>query len=121
MCLITALTNLVIWLPAKSPAGIIAFAIVFGFGSGTFVSMSPTLVAQITKDLTKIGVRNGAATASYSVGAIFGPPAGGAILAACGGHYYGLQIFTGVVQLIGVAGFVAARVSLVGWKPCVKV
>lgn len=49
MCTLTALTSLVIWLPVHNSAGIVAFAVIFGFGSGTFVSMSPALVAQITK------------------------------------------------------------------------
>lgn len=121
MCIFTALTDLCIWLPSSSNAVIILFAATFGFGSGTFVSLSPACVAQITPDISKIGVRNGTATALFSIGALFGAPVGGAILAACGGKYWGLQVFTGVIQLAGAVFLAAARFSISGRKIWVKV
>lgn len=49
---------LALWLPATANAGIITFTALFGFGSGAFVSLSPSVIAQIS-DVRQIGVRTG--------------------------------------------------------------
>ena len=120
MALFTGIIDLALWIPAKSNATIIVFSALYGLGSGTFVSMAPSLIAQIS-DVRKIGVRTGAVFAIISVAALTGSPIGGAILSDWNGDFLGMQIFTGVMQLAGAAFFIAARVSLKGWKLNVKV
>lgn len=61
-----------LWIPAKSNALIIVFACFFGFSSGAFVSIFPALIAEITPDLSKLGVRNGTSFAILSISALVG-------------------------------------------------
>ncbi|KAK3060548.1 hypothetical protein LTS18_008309, partial [Coniosporium uncinatum] len=55
MSFFTSIVCLALWIPASGNAATIVFATLYGFGSGTFVSMAPAVVAQITPDLSKIG------------------------------------------------------------------
>ncbi|RMD39763.1 hypothetical protein DV735_g5370, partial [Chaetothyriales sp. CBS 134920] len=51
MVLITGLTaifTLAIWIPAKSEAGLVTFAALYGFTSGSFVALIPAVVAQLS-------------------------------------------------------------------------
>lgn len=115
ICLISAVFCLAVWIPVKSTAGIVVFAVVFGFSSGGFVSLAPTLVAQIS-DLRQIGARVGAAFAIQSFGSLTGSPIGGAIVNAQDGDYIGLQLFCGFAMLAGAIVYIAARWSQVQWK-----
>ncbi|SPQ24142.1 76a18f0d-88bf-486b-9890-414bf5a9291d [Thermothielavioides terrestris] len=61
MIFITALCALIVlalWIPGRSNTALIIFAMVFGFSSGSFISLGPSLVAQIS-DIRQIGVRTG--------------------------------------------------------------
>ncbi|KAM6518162.1 hypothetical protein FSOLCH5_006931 [Fusarium solani] len=112
---ISGLFCLCIWIPVKDTAGILVFAIIFGFSSGGYISLAPTLIAQIS-DIRQIGTRVGAAFALQSFGALTGSPIGGAIVSAQNGDYLGLQLFCGVAMLIGCVAVVAARYVQVGFK-----
>ena len=63
-----------------------------GFGSGAFVSLSPSLIAQIS-DVRQIGVRTGSLFAVISIAALISQPIGGAIIQRWHGSYTGLQIY----------------------------
>ncbi len=121
MCAFTGILDLALWIPAKSNAPIIVFAALYGFGSGAFVSMSPALIAQITPDVSKIGVRTGSLLAIISVAALIGNPIGGALITRWNGEFTGLQIFCGCLQVGGALALTAARTSLVGLKLKAKV
>lgn len=108
ICLISAIFCFAIWIPVKDTAGIIVFVVIFGFSSGGFISLAPTLIAQIS-DIRQIGTRIGAAFAVYSVGALIGSPIGGAIVSAQDGDYLGLQLFCGCCMISGTVLFCAAR------------
>lgn len=119
MIVITAISSifcLCVWTPVKDTAGILVFAIIFGFSSGGYVSLVPTLIAQIS-DIRKIGTRVGTAFAIQSIGALTGSPIGGAIVKAQNGNYLGLQLFCGCTMLVGTIAFTFARVVQVGFKP----
>lgn len=112
---ISALFCLVIWIPVKDTAGILVFAIIFGFSSGGYISLAPTLIAQIS-DIRQIGTRVGMAFAIQSLGALTGSPIGGAIVSAQHGSYLGLQLFCGVAMLVGAFAICVARYIQVGFK-----
>lgn len=112
---ISGLFCLAVWIPVKNTAGLIVFTVIFGFSSGGFVSLSPTLIAQIS-DIRQIGTRVGLAFAIQSFGALTGSPIGGAIVAAQDGDYLGLQLFCGCAMMAGVVVIFAARTALVGFK-----
>ncbi|KPM34231.1 hypothetical protein AK830_g12337, partial [Neonectria ditissima] len=112
---ISALFCLAVWIPVKDTAGILVFAIIFGFSSGGYVSLAPTLIAQIS-DIRQIGTRVGTAFAIQSFGALTGSPIGGAIVKAQHGDYLGLQLFSGCAMMTGVVVIITARYIQVGFK-----
>jgi MFS family permease len=110
---LSAVITLALWIPGKSEGAIIAYAILFGFSSGGFIGMAPALVAQIS-DIRQIGIRTGTAFAVQSFGGLTGSPIAGAIVAAQGGQFLGLQLFCGLTMAASVLSYFAARWMLVG-------
>ncbi|KAF4472545.1 monocarboxylate permease [Fusarium albosuccineum] len=112
---ISGLFCLAVWIPVKDTAGILVFSIIFGFSSGGYISLAPTLIAQIS-DIRQIGTRVGTAFAIQSFGALTGSPIGGAIVSAQNGDYLGLQLFCGCAMIAGTVFIFAARYVQVGFK-----
>ncbi|KAH6891039.1 major facilitator superfamily domain-containing protein [Thelonectria olida] len=113
---VSAIFCLAVWIPVDTTAGILVFAIIFGFSSGGYISLAPTLIAQIS-DIRQIGTRVGTAFAIQSFGALTGSPIGGAIVRRQNGDYLGLQLFCGCTMMAGVFVILAARYIQVGFKP----
>lgn len=114
MCTMSVLFIFALWIPARTDALVIVFAALYGFGSGAYVSIMPTLVAEITTDMSKLGVRNGTSFAIIALATLIGSPIGGALLSACDGKFIGLQAFAGVTLALGTVGIVVTRFVLVG-------
>ena len=112
---LSAIFVLAVWLPAKSNALSIVFAILFGFSSGAFVSLIGPVVAQIS-DIRQIGVRTGALFAFASIAGLCGNPVAGALVSRDNESYTGLQIFAGVMWAVGSTLFLISRVSQAGVK-----
>ncbi|KAJ5522438.1 hypothetical protein N7527_006553 [Penicillium freii] len=107
---------LALWLPSRGNVPTILFSALYGFGSGAFVSLAPALIAQIS-DLRQVGVRNGTFFAIISFAALTGTPIGGALVPdVLHGDYTRLQIFCGVVMIVGSVLFVFARGAVGGFK-----
>ncbi|GAW17170.1 hypothetical protein ANO14919_066220 [Xylariales sp. No.14919] len=114
-----------LWIGAPWRTGRIAFAALYGFGSGTFVSMVPTLVAQVCPDMSKLGTYLGAVYILIAPSVLINQPIAG-VLASAGGSnerdaYVWLKVFCGVVMFLGVLGFMASRAAYTGqagnpWK-----
>jgi MFS family permease len=116
MTYLSAILVLALWMPSRGNVPIILFAVFYGFSSGAFVSLAPALVAQISK-LHEIGVRTGTLFAIVSFAALTGNPIGGALVPDVKhGSFEKLQIFSGVVMLVGSTFFLAARIKLKGWS-----
>jgi MFS family permease len=111
--LLSAVVTLGLWIPGKSNGAIIAYAVLFGFSSGGYIGIAPTLVAQIS-DIRQIGVRTGTAFACQSIGALIGSPIAGAIVQSQGGKFIGLQLFCGITMAASVVVYLAARQAIVG-------
>ena len=105
---------LALWLPSRGSIPIILFAALYGFSSGTFVSLLPALVAQIS-DIRQIGVRNGTNFLIISVAGLLGNPIAGTLVTRDGGRYTYLQIFCGLTMFGGASLFVVARALQVGF------
>lgn len=117
----TALSALLCFclIPVNSTASIIVLIAFYGFFSGTFVSLPPTIFVQLSgKDRSKIGARMGQGFAIVSVGMLVGTPIGGAIRDRHG--FTAVWIFGGVMILIGASFMVAARWCFRGVKLLVK-
>jgi MFS family permease len=114
--LLCLLSTLCIWLPAgNSLPAIIVYAIVFGFASGSNISLTPVCVGQLCKT-EQYGRYYATCYTIVSIGSLTGIPIAGSILTICGGNYWGLITFTGGCYAAGLISFVWARVLQVGWK-----
>lgn len=114
---ISGILTLALWLPIHSnmDGARIAFAVLFGFFSGAYVSLIATLVAQISP-MKEIGFRVGLVFLFSSAGALTTSPIAGAILSQDNGNWTGVKVFAGVFCLAGTTCMVVTRVIKVGWK-----
>lgn len=112
-CTCSGIVVLGLWIPGTSRDAIIAFAVLFGFFSGAYVGLLPSLVAQISPP-QEIGFRTGILFLTCAVPGLVTSPVAGAILEH--GGWVGVKVFAGVFFLAGVAMVSVTRVLLVGWK-----
>lgn len=112
LCMITTLA---IWLPAgSSAAAIITYAVIFGFASGTGISLTPVCVSQLCK-VENYGRYYATCYTIVSFACLTGVPIAGSLLTTTGGAYWSVIIFTGCAYSGAFASFTAARVVGVGW------
>jgi len=119
------LTTIAFWLtpslltldPSKNQAAItpilVIYAILFGFASGSNISLTPVCVGQMC-DTEEYGRYYATCYTVVSFGTLTGIPIAGALLQATKGAYWGVIIFTGGCYAISVAAFMWARVLKVG-------
>ncbi|KAL1958381.1 hypothetical protein VTO42DRAFT_4482 [Malbranchea cinnamomea] len=117
--LLCLLSTACLWLPAgDNVAMMIAYSFIFGFASGSNISLTPVCVGQICK--TEHYGRYYATTYTVvSFGALTGTPIAGAILTRNGGEYWGLITFVVCCYFAGLISFTAARVHRCGWNPLI--
>ncbi|OLL21947.1 Riboflavin transporter MCH5 [Neolecta irregularis DAH-3] len=118
--LVTAII-IFIWPATYNLASLILFACIFGFSSGVFVSMPPTVLASLSSDMSKVGTQLGMAFLIIGFATLIGTPLTGAIISAQSGSYSGAAGFAGGCLLIGGSCMIIARSKVVGWKFFVKV
>jgi MFS family permease len=121
------LTTLSFWLPASllpmvdgmaHPAVkplVIVYALIFGFASGSNISLTPVCVGQLC-DTQEYGRYYATCYTVVSFGTLTGIPIAGSLIQACGGGYYGVVIFTGASYVVSFASMFTARVLKTGWK-----
>lgn len=119
LCLISVLA---VWLscsPADGSKGIaqlIIFCVLFGFASGSNISLTPVCVGQLCG--TEVFGRWYAGLYTVvSFGCLTGIPIAGQLLATDGGRYTSLIGFVGACYGGGLLCFIWARVLKVGWSP----
>jgi len=129
VCALTlcALTTLALWLPASLLPSVgevanpavkplaIVYALVFGFASGSNISLTPVCVGQLCAT-EQYGRYYATCYTLVSFGTLTGIPIAGVLLQACGGGYFGVVVFTGACYLLSLGAFLGARVLKVGWK-----
>jgi MFS family permease len=99
--------------------GIVTVTLLYGFFSGTFVSLPPTIIVQhLSPNRGLIGTRLGMSFSIVAVGALIGNPIAGAILDAKG--FRSVWIFGGTLVLAGTGLMATSRILLKGWNPLVK-
>ncbi|KAH7078453.1 major facilitator superfamily domain-containing protein [Paraphoma chrysanthemicola] len=119
-CTVAGILILALGLPASSNAAFITFAALYGFASGAYVSLLPAQMAQISR-VEQIGVRVGVTFAVVSFAGLIGNPIAGAIVDACNGAYWGLNVFAGVACVIGATLFIFTRMYIADWKIVARV
>lgn len=120
VCYISGILVLALWIPATGNGAVIAFAIIFGFTSGAYVSLIANLIVKITPNFKEIGYRTGLAFLFASIGGLTTNPIAGAILQNSGGSYLGMKIFSGVCVLAGTTLAFCARLHRTGFKLLAK-
>jgi len=114
LCLVSTLA---LWLPAgESIAMIVVYAIVFGFASGSGISLTPVCVGQLCK-VENYGRYYATCYTIVSFGSLTGIPIAGQLVSACNGKYWGLILFTGGAYAVSNVTFLAARILGAGWNP----
>ncbi|KAK9380403.1 major facilitator superfamily domain-containing protein [Kockiozyma suomiensis] len=114
------LLSLGIWAPiaathGRNFGGAITYLILFGFASGSGISLAPVCFSQIC-DIKDYGKRYGTAYSLASIGSLIGVPIGGEILRRMDGNYTGLVAFCGAAYMVSSVCLVFARGFSAGWK-----
>ncbi|KAL4784147.1 major facilitator superfamily domain-containing protein [Aspergillus varians] len=115
--LFCSILTLTLWIAignTDNTAGIICYAILFGFASGAAISLTPVCISQVCK-VEDYGQRSGTTFTISSIGTLTGIPIAGAILQAGQGHYQGLIGFGGGLYFAATVAFVIARGICTGW------
>jgi MFS family permease len=120
LCFITT-TIMYCWAAVSSVASLYAFAVLYGFFSAGFQGLFPAVLANLTKDMSKVGTRTGMGLGVVGLASLTGPPIAGALLQSHGGQYLTAQMWAGSMMLLGSVMIVLGRISLTGWKFKVKV
>lgn len=113
LCLVC---NACLWLPAgDSVPVIIVYSAIFGFASGSNISLTPVCISQLCK-IENYGRYYATAYTVVSFGTLTGVPIAGEILSRCNGEYWGLIVFTTCCYAVGLACVTAVKLIYVGWR-----
>jgi MFS family permease len=102
------------WIAIDDVAGLTVFAVLYGFFSGTFVSLPPSAVASLSPDLKQVGTRMGMSFSFAGLGLLIGNPIAGTIINLETGDFVKAQIFCGVVVAAAAVVMMFARIAKVG-------
>jgi MFS family permease len=109
------------WSLVTTESGLYAFAILYGFTCAGFQGLFPSTLGSLTKDLSKVGVRNGMGFAFVGIAALTGPPISGALVQQAGGNYLTAQMWAGSMIVAGGVMMVLGRIAKTGLVLRVKV
>ena len=96
------------WIAIRNTPGLLVFCALYGFFSGTFVSLPGPIVYGLSSDMSTVGTRLGMAMAFSGVGLLVGNPVAGAILRGSGG-WAGLQAWAGTLIAVSAGCMTSAR------------
>lgn len=113
-CFVSSIV-LFFWPLVHSESGLYGWAVCYGFFVAGFQGIFPAVLTTLTKDMSKVGTRNGMGFAIMGVGTLVGPPIAGALIQSHGGSYLAAQMFGGATVLIGSCVLVIARAAITGW------
>ncbi|KAJ6022740.1 uncharacterized protein N7446_013092 [Penicillium canescens] len=106
LCLIAVLG---IWMPAGgNVVAVIIFSVVFGFASGSNISLVPVCVGELCP-VENYGRYYTTVYTIVSFGALTGVPIAGEIIHRCQGEYWGLIAFAGCAYAAGLSCFIAVK------------
>lgn len=109
------------WIGIRSAPGLIVFCSLYGFTSGSFVSLPAPALATLSPSLNVLGARIAGIGMSFSltgIGILIGNPIGGIILRNTGGSngdgWVGLQCWAGASSLAVLVARFAKNPKLLG-------
>ncbi|KAI0920640.1 hypothetical protein AcW1_002325 [Taiwanofungus camphoratus] len=106
--LMSGLAQILVWNFVTNYAGTIAFAVLYGFFCGCFISLSPAVAARLYGSGRLAGL-SGLLLFFNLPGNSAGAPIGGAILNATGGNWQAVASYSGSMQLAGAGLLLYAR------------
>lgn len=107
------------WIGISNLRGTIAFALLYGFFTGGFVSIPLVALVTLSPDMRKLGTRMGQCFFVSALGVLVGSPVSGAIVSNTG-SYLGLKLFSGLGLIVTGTLVAIARISKVGWNVRIK-
>ncbi|KAI1778901.1 MFS general substrate transporter [Hypoxylon cercidicola] len=114
---VTIFSCYVVWLPfGHTTAGLVMFALMFGFATGNNISITPVCVGKLCHT-RNYGRYYATCYTVVSIAVLLSLPVAGTIVKATDGNYWGLILFTGLTQIIALVAMYAAKVASVGWSP----
>jgi MFS family permease len=103
------------WVAVENKGGLIVFCILYGFFTGSFVSLPPTAIVTLSPRLEIVGTRMGMVFSVCGLGLLIGSPVAGAILGP-GNDFLGLQLFCACTIVVSAAILYPTRVAKAGWR-----
>lgn len=100
------------WMGIRSVGGLIVFALLYGFFSGCFVSLPPTVIVSLTSNMGEIGTRIGMSFAGAGFGVLIGNPIAGHLVQDNG--FKACMAFGGAVSTACAALMVSSRLAKTG-------
>ncbi|KAK4244362.1 major facilitator superfamily domain-containing protein [Corynascus novoguineensis] len=101
------------WIGIRSTPGLIVFCLLYGFTSGSFVSLPAPALAALSPSLNVLGARIGMSFSLTGIGILIGNPIGGIILRNTGGSdgygWVGLQCWAGANIVASSLAVLVAR------------
>ena len=119
-CAFTTGILLYCWASITSHDALIAWAVVYGWFTAGMQGLFAAMVASLTDDLKKTGVRMGMIFSVTSVALLTGPPLAGALIQQESGNYLQAQMWAGTVILAGSLVLTGARISKTGFRLMVR-
>lgn len=107
------------FIPAKTKESLVAVSCLYGFFSGSIVSIIPALGVSISPSRAVIGTRIGMACATIGLGMLAGTPISGAILNHHG--FTATWAFSGGCACLGACLLIVARILHGGWTLMQKI
>lgn len=111
-CIALAVTSFCLTTTGSSLARLLSAAIAYGFFTGTFFALQPTIFWRLSADPRMVGTRFGMAFVVLSIALLFGPPISGALLDHKG--YNAAWIWCGVTILAGGGLILTSRIKKAG-------
>ncbi|KAJ4383996.1 hypothetical protein N0V86_000840 [Didymella sp. IMI 355093] len=110
MVMFTGCICIFIWLLIDSLAVTVLFSCLYGFGTGNFTALLPSVVGQITPD-ENLGARVGAFYSVVAIASLVGTPIGSALITNENSRqgYWWLIIFSGTAITIGSLFMLGSR------------
>ncbi|KAG7095538.1 hypothetical protein E1B28_006276 [Marasmius oreades] len=111
-CLLATSVLLFTMLSVHTSAGLVVFGLLYGCMSGSYLSLIPSIIAQLSKNSGQPGLRMGFAFTNVGFCMLLGTPIEGALLhgtSARGFVWTRTVIFSGVMVLSGAIGMLVSR------------
>lgn len=113
-CVLACAILIFTWIAIQGVGGLITFTMLYGFFTGTFVSVTNAALVNLTDDIKIVGTRLGMSFTCAGFGLLIGNPVAGALINLETGSFIRMQIFGGVLVMGSAALFFAARFAKVG-------